>query len=45
MILIILADNDVNKVYRKFPLYMSYFFEIFPTTRCLYSDWFSFYIF
>ena len=42
-LLIILADNIVNKVHRKFPLDMSYLFEFFPAIRCYYSHWFLFY--
>ena len=43
-ILIILVDNNVNKVHRKFPIDTCLIYlKFFPTIRCYYSDWFSFY--
>ena len=40
----ILVDNDVNKVHRKFPIDTCLIcLKFFPTIRCYYSDWFSFY--
>ena len=41
----ILVDNDVNKVHRKFPLDTCLIcLELFPAIRCYYSDWFSYYL-
>ena len=43
-ILIILVDNDVNKVHRKFPLDTCLIcLNFFPAIRCYYSHWFSYY--
>ena len=40
----ILVDNDGNKVHRKFPIDTCLIrLKFFPTIRCYYSDWFSFY--
>ena len=41
---LILVDNDVNKVHRKFPIDTCLIcLKFFPAIRCYYSDWFSFY--